>query len=67
MEPTMTQLEANRELVALVMETERIRARLVALAQGRGLASQAEGSLWDAHDRIADVLTHLEFARAWNR
>ncbi len=67
MEPTMTQLDTNRELVALVTEMERIRSRLVALAQGRGLTSQAEGSLWDAHDRVADVLTHLEFARAWNR
>jgi len=61
------QINANRELVAISVELDLLRARMVALGQGSGLRGASQSALWDAHDRLLDARTNIELAVAFNR
>jgi len=62
-------IAANNELVAISMEMDRLRARMVALGQEEGSwrRSAATNFLWEAHDRLLDARTNLEMSLAMNR
>jgi len=64
----VAQDNANRELVAISVEMDRLRERIVALGQGNGLRRASSVTfLWDAHDRLLDARTNLEMALGMNR
>ena len=65
----VAQDNANRELVAISVEMDRLRERMVALGQGQGLrrGSSSITFLWDAHDRLLDARTNIEMALGMNR
>jgi hypothetical protein len=64
----IAQDNANREMVAISVEMDRLRERMVALGQGNGLRrSSSTNFLWDAHDRLMDARTNLEMALGMNR
>jgi len=64
----VAQDNANRELVAISVEMDRLRERMVALGQGQGLRRcSSRRFLWDAHDRLLDARTNLEMALGMNR
>jgi len=64
----VAQDNANRELVAISVEMDRLRARIVALGQGQGLRRGSSVTfLWEAHDRLMDARTNLEMALGINR
>ena len=62
-------IAANNELVAISMEMDRLRARMVALGQEEGSWRRhaATNFLWEAHDRLLDARTNLEMSLAMNR
>ena len=62
-------IAANNELVAISMEMDRLRARMVALGQEEGSwrRGAATNFLWEAHDRLLDARTNLEMSLAMNR
>jgi len=64
----IAQDNANREMVAISVEMDQLRARIVALGQGNGFRrSSSTDFLWEAHDRIMDARTNLEMALGMNR
>ena len=65
----IAQDNANRELVAISMEMDRLRARMMALGQNQHAWRRASSTnfLWEAHDRLLDARTNLEMALGMNR
>jgi hypothetical protein len=65
----VAQDNANRELVAISVEMDRLRARMVALGQNQHAwrRGAATNFLWDAHDRLLDARTNIEMALGLNR
>ena len=64
----VAQDNANRELVAISVEMDRLRERMVALGQGQGLRRGSSVTfLWEAHDRLLDARTNIEMALGMNR
>jgi hypothetical protein len=64
-----TQDNANREMVAISVEMDRLLARMVQLGQHehawrRGAATNF---LWEAHERLKDARTNLEMSLGLNR
>ena len=64
-----TQDNANREMVAISVEMDRLLARMVQLGQHQHawLRAPATNFLWEAHDRLLDARTNIEFSLAMNR
>ena len=60
---------ANRELVAISVEMDRLRERMVALGQNQHAWRRVSSTnfLWDAHDRLLDARTNIEMALGLNR
>lgn len=65
----VAQDNANRELVAISIEMDQLRARMVALGQNQHAWRRVSSTnfLWDAHDRLLDARTNLEMALGMNR
>jgi len=65
----VAQDNANRELVAISMEMDRLIARMVSLGQNQHAwrRGAATSFLWEAHDRLLDSRTNLEMALGLNR
>jgi hypothetical protein len=65
----VAQDNANRELVAISMEMDRLLARMVQLGQNQHVWRRVASTnfLWDAHDRLMDARTNLEMALGMNR
>ena len=65
----VAQDNANRELVAISMEMDQLRARMVALGRNQHAWRRVSSTnfLWDAHDRLLDARTNLEMALGMNR
>lgn len=67
METTMTQIDANREVVALITAVEQLQNRITVLARGQNLRGIAGDHLWNANDRLSDARTNLELTLHSNR
>lgn len=67
MEPTMTQNDTNRELVALITAIEQLQDRIGRLPRNGTMRGTAEDHLWNANDRLADARTNLELTLHFNR
>ena len=67
MEPTMTQNDTNREIVALIVAIEALQARMLPLPHQGTLRSSAEDHLWNANGRLDDARTNLELTLHFNR
>jgi hypothetical protein len=67
MEPTMTRIDTNREIVALITAIEALQDRVSELPRNGTARGNAEDHLWNANDRLADVRTNLELALHFNR
>lgn len=65
----VAQDNANRELVAISVEMDRLRERMVALGQNQHAwrRNAATHFLWEAHDRLMDTRTNIEMALGMNR
>ena len=65
----VAQDNANRELVAISVEMDRLRARMVALGQNQHAWRRVSSTnfLWDAHDRLMDARTNIEMTLGMNR
>ncbi len=64
-----TQDNANREMVAISVEMDRLLARMVQLGQNQHAwrRSAATHFLWEAHERLKDARTNLEMSLGLNR
>lgn len=67
MEPTISHIDTNREIVALITAIEQLQARIEVLPHNATLRSSAEDYLWNAAGRLSDARTNLELALHFNR
>ena len=67
MEPTISRIDTNREIVALITAIEQLQDRVSELPRNGTTRGTAEDHLWNANDRLADVRTNLELALHFNR
>ena len=67
MEPTMTQNDTNREIVALITAIEQLQDRIGRLPLNGTMRGTAEDHLWNANGRLDDARTNLELSLHFNR
>ena len=67
MEPTISRIDTNREIVALITAIEQLQDRVGELPRNGTTRGNAEDHLWNANDRLADARTNLELTLHFNR